>query len=305
MAKLRRSPVPLPVLLATVVLAAVIASGCDLLGDPAVSVTVPPLPTAYGGEAIEWTVRWWDGAGIRETEIVAPENHADVMIPLAAGGTPTATLNVELPLSAAGAEAVVVTAEGRISPGIRLKPYGGWCRSPDDRIAPIRELGVAAEVLLQLAAAGIDPALINVERLAREVAEECGDDPATLDRERLVEALGTSEMRRYAIRRRDRPACEVSLPGEVPANWITDDPTDPVIEGVVAAGRCYWVVPVATGEVRYLRRHVPSGWDVLTVGRDAEGHAFWYLRTVDDPSSPEAAREVPERRRVTGRGGLP
>jgi hypothetical protein len=263
----------------TIILLATVLSGCDLSVERSIAVTIPAVPRAYGEEDIVWTVRWWDGVALREVEVAVPANA------LPEGRSPDAS-SLSLPLASSGAEVVVVTAVATVEPGIRLMPYGGWVRAPGDSVTPTRELGVAAGVLLQLAAAGIDPALINVERLAEEVTEECGDDPATLDRERLVEALGTLEMRRYAIRRRERRECEISLPGDVPLDWISDDPSHPVIEGVVAAGRCYWLVPVAEGEVRYLRRPAaPSGWEVLTVGRDATGHAYWYLRRVTAPRS--------------------
>lgn len=287
MANFRRSPLSPPARVVTIVLLAAVLSGCDLSVERSIAVTIPALPGVYGeGDAV-WTMRWWDGVALREVEVAVaanaiPEGRSPDDPSFAGSGTAC----VSLPLASSGAEVVVATAVATVAPGIRLMPYGGWIRAPGDSVTLTRELGVAAEVILQLAAAGVDPGLINVERLAEEVTEECGDDPATLDRERLAEALGTLEMRRYAIRRRERRECEISLPGDVPSDWISDDPSHPVMEGVVAAERCYWLVPVAAGEVRYLHRPAaPSGWEVLTVGRDAAGHAYWYLRRVTAPRS--------------------
>jgi hypothetical protein len=306
MANFRRSPLSPPLLVVTALLLATVLPGCDLSGNAAITVTIPPLPGVYARGTVVWTVRWWDGATLREIETATSRGGDDAIAGAAAGSSlgDGGGVTLSLPLSSAGAEVVIVTAEARVEPGIPLKPYGGWARAPVDSVVPTRALGVTAEVLLQLAAAGIDPSLINVERLAAEVVEECGDDPAALDRERLVEALGTLEMRRYAIRRRERRGCEISLPGEVPTPWISDDPSHPVIDGVVAAERCYWVVPVGEGEVRYLRRPAISAaesssapataeWEILTVGRDAAGHAFWYLRRAAAAPLPDAGRVVP------------
>jgi hypothetical protein len=138
------------------------------------------------------------------------------------------------------------------------------------------------------------------------VDDECQARPEDLDQERLVAALGRGEMNRYAIRRRPRPGCEVSVVAPENDVWISYDLTEKTIEGVWAEDRCYWVIPVAEGEVRHLwqwfrstrtaeRRdsesHGPAGATpsdsagalselsvrVLTVGRDRRGHAFWFI----------------------------
>jgi hypothetical protein len=159
--------------------------------------------------------------------------------------------------------------------------------------------------VLSVARRGLDPALVNLERLFRTVAAEC-PSPEALDQGRLVAALGRGEMNRYAIRRRPRPGCEVSVPVSDSNLWVSHDLTEESIEGVWADDRCYWIVPVAKGEVRHLwqwyqgsraaeQRGLESGTlkgstgndpadalpessvRLLTVGRDRSGHAFWFI----------------------------
>jgi len=230
-------------------------------GGSTITVEVSGLPEPYHPTDVAWHIRWWDGTAV-QSQMVAMQGAREA-------------LSVSLPLSSAGAELVVVTATAHPSGGGTLAPLGAWGAPPQRRFRPGADFGRAASAVLQVAHRGIDPARINVERLHRTVREECGDQPETLDRDRLVAALGTGEMTRYAIRRRPRPECEVSLRAPVDDTWISHDTTEQLIEGVWADDRCYWTIPVAEGEVRHLWQW--SADRLLTVGRNRNGHAFWVI----------------------------
>lgn len=250
-------------------------------GGHEITVEIPGLPEAYESMNLVWDLTWWDGSTVQTKTL--PEQHArDPLI-------------APLQLSRQGAEVVVVQATARPSGRGRLAPLGGWTAPPQSRVTLEPAFGRAADAVLQVARRSLDPALINLERLHRTVVEECRDQPETLDQERLIAALGSGEMTRYAIRRRPRPGCEISLDSPENAVWISNDITEERIEGVWADDRCYWLVPVAEGEVRHLWQWVsgdsatpdPSassgpaasadGARLLTVGRDRGGHAFWFI----------------------------
>jgi hypothetical protein len=210
---------------------------------------------------VVWRIRWWDGETVQTR-----------MMPVRRAG---ASVSVALPLARGGAEVVVVEATAVPVGGGSLAPLGAWGAAPGQRITLDAGFGRAASAVLQVAHRGLDPGLINLERLEQTVLEECDDQPESLDYEKLVAALGSGEMTRYSIRRRRRPGCEVSLPAPVDDTWISHDPTEEVIHGVWADDRCYWVIPVAEGEVRHLWQW--SSRRLLTVGRDRDGHAFWFI----------------------------
>ncbi|MFW5693532.1 MAG: hypothetical protein ACOCYB_00080 [Alkalispirochaeta sp.] len=226
-----------------------------------ITVTISPLPESYHPARVTWHLAWWDGAAVQSRTL--PEQAA------------TVDTSVTLPLSRQGAEVVVVHATAHPQGGGALAPLGGWGTPSDSRVAPEADFGRTAGVVLQVARRGLDPALINLARLEQTVVEECGDQPESLDYEKLVAALGTGEITRYGIRRRRRPECEVSLPAPGDDVWISHDTTEETIEGVWADDRCYWVIPVAEGEVRHLWQW--SSARRLTVGRDRDGHAFWFI----------------------------
>lgn len=264
-----------------------LAGSCALVsalhtGGHEITVEISRLPEAYEAMDVVWDLTWWDGTTV-ETSTLPGQYARDPLV---------ATLE----LSRQGAEVVVVQATARPARGGRLTPLGGWAAPPQSRVALEPAFGRAAEAVLQVARRGLDPALINLERLQRTVCEECRDQPETLDQERLIAALGSGEVTRYAIRRRVRPGCEISLPSPENAVWISNDITEERIEGVWADNRCYWLVPVAEGEVRHLWQRVsddpttpteprtpgdPPAFAnrsrLLTVGRDRDGHAFWFI----------------------------
>ncbi|MEX2444592.1 MAG: hypothetical protein WD492_13375 [Alkalispirochaeta sp.] len=270
-------------------------------GAQAITVEISDIPEVYAPMRVVWKITWWDGAAVK-SEVLLERSAADPV---------TATL----PLSQHGAEVVVVRAAAHPASGGALAPLGAWGAPPSSRFTLEPDFGRVAGSVLQVARRGLDPALINLKRLHRTVGEECGDQPEILDHQRLVEALGTGEMNRYAIRRRARPGCEVSLPAPVDDVWISHDTTEETIEGVWAGDRCHWIVPVAEGEVRHLWQWLPAGagaaatlgstngvstaaatpgsangvadppagtsWiRLLTVGRDRNGHAFWFIKEV-------------------------
>ena len=252
--------------------------GCSvpgsLAGEPeTIAVEIPSLPEIYHPLEVAWQIRWWDGTAVQSRTMAVQ----------GAGETRSLTL----PLAREGAELVVVEATAYPVGGGVLAPLGAWGAAPRRRFTPDADFGRAASAVLQVAHRGLDPALINMERLHRTVLEECQDQPETLDHDRLVAALGSGEMTRYAIRRRQRPGCEVSLPAPVDDTWISHDTSERQIEGVWAGDQCYWMIPVAAGEVRHLWQG-PAG-RLLTVGRDRDGHAFWFI-------SPPHSRAYPVRR---------
>lgn len=265
-----------------------------------ISVEYPGLTVAYAPITVVWHISWWDGDKVNSHTLPAQPAVEPVV--------------TKLPLHRQGAEVVVVQATAHVVGGGTLAPLGAWGAPPQSHLTLRPAFGRAAEAVLHVARRGLNPALINLSRLQETVVEECGDRPETLDLERLVEGLGTGEMTRYAIRRRPRPECEVSLPAPDSDVWISHDPTEETFEGVWADSRCYWVIPVAEGEVRHLwqwgtrdpaaaespaaRESLATPEDLaalqnpaaqvacsaspsparrLTVGRDRHGHAFWFI----------------------------
>lgn len=264
-------------------------------GAAAISVEHPGLAAAYSPMVVVWHISWWDGDKV--TTYTLPAQPA------------VEPVTTTLPLDRDGAEVVVVQATAHVVGGGTLAPVGAWEAPPESHLTLGPTFGRAAEAVLHVARRGLNPALINLARLHETVAEECGDQPEALDQQRLVEGLGTAEMTRYAIRRRSRPGCEVSLSVPDTDVWVSHDPTEETIEGVWADSRCYWVIPVAEGEVRHLwqwemptpaareNRAAPEHPAVeagpavslgrstasadrarrLTVGRGLNGHAFWFI----------------------------
>lgn len=259
-----------------------------------ISVEHSGLPETYAPMVVVWHITWWDGATVKMKTL--PEQRA------------VDPVRTTLPLHRSGAEVIVVQATAEATRGGTLAPLGVWGAPPQSRLTLGPPLGRAAEAVLHAARRGLDPALINLERLQRTILEECEGEPETLDQQRLLEGLGGGDMTRYAVRRRARPGCEISLPASefVSASgsdaWISHDPTEEIIDGVWADDRCYWVIPVAQGEVRHLWQWVspnqanraaaadPATPDaaagttdsapaarLLTVGRDHHGHAFWVI----------------------------
>ena len=249
------------------VLAVLTPTGCTWMGPAgagrSVTVVVPAVHPDYRSEPSEWRITWWDGARVTHTDVrqIAP-------------------FTVDLPLDRHGAEVVAVKAVGHITVAGRilaLQPVGGWAAAPASTVSLGSEVGSLMEVVLDVAERGLDPALVNLARLADTVIQEVGDSPAALDRSRLLAALGSGDVSRYDIRRRDRPVCVVKVIDEHEGlPWLGDEPETGMRRGVAAGVYRHWTVPVANGEVRRWWRRAPRE-EVLTVGRDLRGHAFWYI----------------------------
>ena len=245
-------------------------------------VGVAPLSDTYHELAVGWEVRWWDGNSVR-SRTLHPE---------------AARLPRELTIetTAAGAEVVVVAAhavpylDGANEDGIvRMKSAGAWTAHPRRGLDLSFAMGPLAETLLDAAERGLDPALVNIERLEGEVRRVSGGDPSSLDRDRLFTALLAGEITRYDVSRIERPEVVIRLGSDRAGAWHSDDIHDAAAEGVVAEGSVYWTIAVGVGEVRRYWRSIGATpelaaaassdryWEIITVRRASDGHAYWYM----------------------------
>lgn len=246
-----------------------ILAGCAI---PGISLTVVPPDNLeqYGVSA--WEVRWWDGDAVREKEWGT--------------GREAVPSTLILPLDSGGAIRPVAVLVPRAGPAgdIPLAPVGGWLREGETTIHPDRHGGEIGEVLLALAAKGMDPALINVERLDQLIRSRLSRNPRRLDRARLVTALARREMRSYHVSERSIVLHQVRLllpDRTVP--WISDDPGENPYQPAPAGAYELFSVPVMEGEVRRLWRPCPAGrtvYQMLTVHRTPAGNTFHTLGEV-------------------------
>ena len=196
---------------------------------------------------------------------------------------------VVLPLSSGGVLLPVVAAVPRvqIGPGIPLAPFGGWPQGEAAEIFPKRERGEIALTLLSLAASGLDPALVNTDRLAIVAASGVGAPGRmrTLDTRRLEEALRERSMRVSRVAFLPAPLWAVRTPVEAlpPGGnrWFSDEPGQPVYQGQPAGEYSIFSVPVMAGEVRRLwQQREDGGWDVLVVARNTGGNGWQHRFSV-------------------------
>ena len=252
---------------------------CDLSGgDRVVGVVLPPLPRVYLPFVSHWRLSWWDGREVRAEAIDFSAHTA------------------EIKLDYQGSEIVVVHLQpvvDLVGMEIKLDQWGWWSRDPGGIVAPLPAEGVVAGILLRCAERGIDPALVNVERLSQRLALTGRNELKVVDGEHLFGEIMRGELSYYGLRELDRPACTVELAGdEGRAEWISDSVWEGVQPPVVADQVYFWRVEVSRGGVRYWwretapeeRRAYP--YEVLSVSRDREDHARWYIRPVGERPSP-------------------
>lgn len=273
---------------AAVVLAVLLAA-CGVPGQT-VSVNLPDIPGHYRPYVTHLIVRWWDGEHVQK-RIFGIESR-----------------ELHLPISAAGAAIPVVwvTPLGGPSGTIRFEPYGGWSGRPGETIRLDRYGGAVARIVVTLAAHGIDPALINLDRLRALVRARLPATPRILDSTRLQTALARREMRSYHVSSLRAPAYQVRLPetGREPEPWVTDDMWDHPITPAPAGPYELFSVPVMAGEVRRLWRPAPGrdGYQLLVVYRTPDGNGFH--RLMADLAVP-AARGAPATPGVSPARGVP
>jgi len=237
----------------------------------AIVVTIPPLPGEYAGMEVVWTVRWWDGSGVAETVVTAGSGKE---------------VRLDAAISAAGAEVIVVSAEPTlISPGVTLRPFGGWARAPAYEIALEGAKGVLADVVLDVSCDGLDPSLVNLERMQEAIEREYRYGARRIDRTRLEEGLRSTEFRTYHIRPAETAILEVrisagSMNGSS-APWITDDQNEPLCPAVPAGAYTVWAFPIVPGTVRHAWRRGPSGEiQKMALTMSVEGHGRYTIYAV-------------------------
>ena len=100
--------------------------------------------------------------------------------------------------------------------------------------------GVVATALTRAVHAGADIEAFNVARLGSEIADRCGDDPWSLDLDRLVDAM-CGQMRVTAIRSVVHAPTSLVAP---PGTWYGPSPFAPALSGgdeiVIAEGTSVW-----------------------------------------------------------------
>ncbi|WP_018527647.1 hypothetical protein [Alkalispirochaeta alkalica] len=280
------SPVGGLVLVALAVV--VLSAGCSLVPEREVSLRIPALPPWYESGDILWRLSWWDGRSISHREIFVSSEDGSA--------------SLAVPLSGAGAILPVVTATPVLGPdqGLELASFGGWLLPGDDRVLLDRHRGEISLVLLDLARQGLDPALVNVERLEALVRERLPRYPRRLDRVRLTDALGAQRMHSHHVAKRWAPMYQVRLLRESSRGegwqarpWITDDPAEPPLVPAPAGEYELFSLGVLPGEVRHLWRWSSRGGtrELLVVYRTHQGQGFH--RLVEISPGGEVLREGP------------
>lgn len=204
-------------------------------------VELPILPVEYGDQSGEWQIEWWDGSTIRRRRATLDST------------------TVTLEGTESGAALVVVALTPTLQPGpglsVPLAPYGAWGAPGDRACFPRRSRGELAMVMLRLADRGLEPALLNVERLDSLVLIRCGiDGTRYLDQERLLQALGAGEMRSFDVDTVDTLLWEFRREGEVAQIWLSDEPTAPTLTLTPAAGYVAGAIVLMPGELRQFWR---------------------------------------------------
>lgn len=225
---------------------------------------LPAVP-GWEAEALAWDLAWWTGGSVERLETAPLPADSTQAICLAVEeawlavvvGRPIAVTSPATAASPNGAPGYLAPA-GWWGPG-RAAPGGVATGAPSSEATLNFADGPLAAVLLDLARGGVDPALINVERLAAAVVELNLADPTDLDTERLRAALAGGATRIFDVRRRDRSPVTVHAPG-VP--WRGDSPGAPPNGGVDPVA----TISLAPGERRTV--YGPAGWRTVYRSRD-------------------------------------
>jgi hypothetical protein len=223
-----------------------------------VSVAVPALPVQYDSQPVTWHIEYWDGTA-RNAITHRASDRGDAASLSIAGAS----------LVVVAALPVVEVASGVIVP---LAPYGALITADDRRATLRRDHGEIAQVLLSLARRGLDPSLVNIERLAARAAIVCSErGTRCLDTGRLASALAAGEMSVHDVALTESTWCEIRDIAANAGTWLTDEPLHPLVEMVVAGDYCYGVIEVALGSVRRIWRVRDGAVELCTIAVDTQG----------------------------------
>lgn len=318
------------VLQAAVLALAAISGGCAFFAPPerTVAVLLPETAphtayaTAWRGVEYGYELSWYDGTCVQSQSLqgdrdLASGTHA--VLPVTAGASDTvvvvaqpwittpAGVRITLPSLGAersgGAAGGGGTTGGGAAGGAGTTGVGGL-----GALVLRRPLGEAYRVILAAASAGLDPRLINLERIAATLTErrywpqpEVVPLRGAFDAVRFAEALEDATINRYDLRFAElevvtyRELRWEDDPAEAQLTWITDEPNDALLRGVIAGEYVVWSIPLIPDIPRYLWR--PRGtdssttWDHLSIVQDGSGHLRWHLRTED--AIPQAEDATP------------
>lgn len=244
--------------IAFLILAGLSSCSGPILGEsaPPVQVAIPALPAQYEDLPGFQRITWWDGAAIQQRRVAITSSEA-------------AEIAISLEIAPRGAALVVICAEAELEPApgvtVRLSPYGGWASPTFGATTLRRERGELAAVLLRLAERGLDPSLVNVERLARRVVAECGTEGTRLlDTERLSRALGSGEMRSSEVDALAPIRWEFRREGDATEVWLTDEPAAAELTLTPAGGYVAGAIELAPRELRRFWREAGAADGVAT-----------------------------------------
>jgi len=197
-------------------------TACDLLTETrSLTVALPDPPPHWAGRLAvrSFAVGYIDEDGRRAERIVAGDAR-------------------ELEIRVLKGFVVPITArplvDGTERAGPPRLPPAGALYPKDAGAGGVVELswrhGFTADLMLDLADAGLDLEFVNTERLGREIDERAGDDPFRLDRDHIARSLLSGRFRVTDIRA--RPVREVSLRmgsgGTSSDRWFTESPFSPL-----------------------------------------------------------------------------
>ncbi len=222
----------------------------------AISTVLPELAPDYQALSLDWEISWWDGSSVRQRLVDADDSV------------------VELPVGRAALAVVVARPVVDIGVRIPLAPYGGWATPRGDSVALTRHCGELGEILLGLAQRGLDPALVNVERLLALILRECASTTTRyLDTTRISAALFAREMRASDVCCRDGEVWELRRQCALPELWLSDDPAAIPVTSVRAGEVSVAALPVISGEVQryWTIDEAENSIALLTLATDHDG----------------------------------
>ncbi len=168
---------------------------------------LPPHPAWWNETHLVWEVWWVHDGGGGETRV------------------PVTTRYIEVPVAGSG---IVVAGAALVERGVSrsLRPAG--CVVVPGRGGEfLWRLGPPAQVVRRLAANGIPPSVVNVERLAAEFAARVPADPWSVDLDRLAERIAAGEMRGSYIAGREPVGVIIDVPpGRYRSEDVLAEPVD-------------------------------------------------------------------------------
>lgn len=265
-----------------VLVAFVAFTGACALPSARVTYRLPSTAAIYPSVPVSWDVSVWDGHRTARQR-VEPDAAGDAIV-----------LAHESAMVVIGAHGWAALPDGR---EIALGWAGGWLRAarfggplaPDLAIELSFEHGATARVLLDCALAGLDPALVNAERLDALVRRRSGARPDLLDHAGLVSALAGGTMASYAVTMLDGvESCVIELPPDRGGSWYASTPLMPRrLASEPVADRPVVHLEVARGERIDLWQIGETGsWATLSVAVGAHGHVTRLLRRGESAAIP-------------------